>query len=91
MTIRSCWCETQAYFKADLPRLDRLVFRILPNPNTQVNAFLAGEVDMLQRVSAIDAQRLKGQPVTLVDTQVCCWRCELHHDAVVQPRAAADG
>jgi peptide/nickel transport system substrate-binding protein len=58
-----------AYFKADLPRLDRLVFRILPNANTQVNAFLAGEVDMLQRVSAIDAQRLKGQPVTLVDTQ----------------------
>jgi peptide/nickel transport system substrate-binding protein len=58
------------YFKAGLPRLDRLVFRILPNPNTQVNAFLAGEVDMLQRVSAIDAQRLKGQPVTLVDTQV---------------------
>ncbi len=57
------------YFKANLPRLDRLVFRILPNANTQLNAFLAGEVDMLARVSAIDAQRLKGQPVTMVDTQ----------------------
>ena len=57
------------YFKANLPRLDRLVFRILPNANTQLNAFLAGEVDMLARVSAIDAQRLRGQPVTLVDTQ----------------------
>jgi len=62
--------RNENYFKAGLPRLDRLVFRILPTPNTQVNAFLAGEVDMLQRVSAIDAQRFKGQPVTLVDTQV---------------------
>jgi peptide/nickel transport system substrate-binding protein len=61
--------RNRAYFKPDLPRLDRLVFRILPNANTQLNAFLAGEVDMLARVSAIDAQRLKGQPVTLVDTQ----------------------
>lgn len=56
------------YFKASLPRLDGLVFRILPSANTQVNAFIAGEVDMLARVSAIDAQRLKGRPITLVDT-----------------------
>lgn len=58
-----------AYFKPGLPRLERLVFRILPNAATQMNALLAGEVDMLQRVSALDAQRLKGQPVTLVDAR----------------------
>ena len=58
-----------AYFKPGLPRLDKLVFRILPNASTQVNALLAGEVDMLQRVSALDAQRLKGQAMTLVDTR----------------------
>lgn len=57
------------YFKPGLPRLDRVVFRVLPNANTQVNALLAGEVDMLQRVSALDVQRLKGQPVTVVDTR----------------------
>ncbi len=57
------------YFKPGLPRLDKLVFRILPNASTQVNALLAGEVDMLQRVSALDAQRLKGLAVTLVDTR----------------------
>ena len=56
------------YFKPGLPRLDRLVFRILPNANTQVNALLAGEVDMLARISALDAQRLKERPFTLVDT-----------------------
>lgn len=57
------------YFKPGLPRLDRLVFRILPNANTQVAALLAGEVDMLQRVSALDLRRLQGQPVTAVDTR----------------------
>ena len=56
------------YFKPGLPRLDCLVFRILPNANTQVNALLAGEVDMLARISALDAQRVKGRPITLVDT-----------------------
>ncbi len=56
------------YFKPGLPRLDRLVFRVIPDAATQVNAFLAGEIDMLARVSVIDAQRLRGQPVTLVDT-----------------------
>ncbi|MFO1294651.1 MAG: ABC transporter substrate-binding protein [Rubrivivax sp.] len=57
------------YFKPGLPRLDRLVFRILPNANTQVAALLAGEVDMLQRISALDLRRLQGQPVTVVDTR----------------------
>lgn len=56
------------YFKRGLPYLDRLVFRILPNAATQLNALLAGEVDMLQRVSALDAQRLRDKAYTLVDT-----------------------
>ena len=59
-----------SYFKPGLPRLDRLVFRIIPDGSTQVNALVAGEVDMLRSVSAIDAQRLRGQKVTLADTTV---------------------
>lgn len=58
-----------AYFKAGLPHLDRIVFRIVPDANTQVNALLAGEVDMLARVSAPDAARLRGRGVALVDTR----------------------
>jgi peptide/nickel transport system substrate-binding protein len=57
------------YFKPDLPRLDRVVFRIIPDANTQVNALLAGEVDMLARVSAPDAARLRGRGVTLAETR----------------------
>ena len=57
------------YFKPGLPRLDRLVFRIIPDTNTQVNALLAGEVDMLTRVSPPDAARLRGRGVTLAEAR----------------------
>lgn len=57
------------YFKPSLPRLDRLVFRIIPDANTQVNALLAGEVDMLARISAADGARLRGRGVTLTETR----------------------
>ncbi|MFH5926293.1 ABC transporter substrate-binding protein [Roseomonas xinghualingensis] len=58
-----------SYFKPDLPRLDRLVFRVVPDASTQVNALLAGEVDMLARVSAADADRLRGRGMSLVETR----------------------
>ncbi len=57
------------YFKPGLPRLDRIVFRIIPDSNTQVNALLTGEVDMLARVSPGDAARLRGRGVTLTETR----------------------
>ncbi|BDG74296.1 ABC transporter substrate-binding protein [Roseomonas fluvialis] len=55
------------YFRAELPRLDRVVFRIIPDANTQVNALLAGEVDMLARVSPPDVARLRGRGVTFAE------------------------
>jgi peptide/nickel transport system substrate-binding protein len=58
-----------AHFHAGLPRLDRLVFRIIPDANTQVNALLAGEVDMLARVSPPDVPRLRGRGITLAETR----------------------
>ncbi len=57
------------YFKRDLPRLDRVVFRIIPDANTQVNALLAGEVDMLARVAPPDVARLRGRGVTFAETR----------------------
>lgn len=57
------------YFHAGLPRLDRVVFRIIPDANTQVNALLAGEVDMLARVSPPDIARLRGRGLTFAETR----------------------
>jgi peptide/nickel transport system substrate-binding protein len=61
--------RNEHYFKPGLPRLDRLVFRIIPEPVTQINALLRGEVDMLGRVAASDLQRLRSRPVTLVGSR----------------------
>lgn len=61
--------RNERYFKPGLPHLDRLVFRIIPEAATQVNALLRGEVDMLARVSPADVARLRRQPVTLMETR----------------------
>jgi peptide/nickel transport system substrate-binding protein len=43
--------KNEHYFKPGLPYLDRVVFKILSDPMTQVSALKAGEVDMLNSVS----------------------------------------
>lgn len=57
------------YFKPGLPHLDRLVFRVIPEAATQVNALARGEIDLLLRVAPADVERLRGRPVTLVETR----------------------
>lgn len=61
--------RNESYFKAGLPHLERLVFRVVPDANTQIQALLAGEVDYLVRVGPGDARRLQNRGVTLVDTR----------------------
>lgn len=46
------------YFKPGAPRADRLVFRVIPEAATQVQAFLAGEVDFIGRVAGSEVARL---------------------------------
>lgn len=47
------------YFKQDLPKLDRLVLRIIKEPSTALLAFQRGEVDYFPSVPANDISRLK--------------------------------
>ena len=57
------------YFKAGLPYLDRLVFRVVPDNNAQTVALLAGEADYLGLVNSPDVERLRAKPgVTTVQT-----------------------
>lgn len=60
--------RNESYFKAGLPHLDRLVFRVIPDPNTQIQALLAGEVDYIVRVAPGDVRRLQNRGITLIDT-----------------------
>jgi peptide/nickel transport system substrate-binding protein len=61
--------RNESYFKPGLPHLDRLVFRVVPDSNTQIQALLAGEVDYLVRVAPGDVRRLHNRGITLLDTQ----------------------
>ena len=48
------------YFKEGLPYLDRVVFRVIPDQNTQVLALEEGEVDYVWRVPGGGVERLSG-------------------------------
>jgi peptide/nickel transport system substrate-binding protein len=59
--------RNENYFKPGLPKLERLVFRVIPEANTQVAALGNREVDYLGRVAPSDVARLKDK-ATLFDT-----------------------
>lgn len=48
-----------SYFKPGLPRVDRLVFRVIPDAATQAQALTAGEVDFVGRVAPNEIARLQ--------------------------------
>lgn len=47
------------YFKPSLPKLDRLVFRVIPEPSTRLLALESGEVDFVGTVRPSDASRIR--------------------------------
>ena len=51
--------RNEAYFKAGLPYLDEVIFRIVPQASTQVLALEKGEVDYLGSVPGPDLERLQ--------------------------------
>jgi peptide/nickel transport system substrate-binding protein len=52
------------YFKAGLPKLDGVTFRIIPEEATQVAALEAGEVDYIWGVPGPDVERIAGSDQT---------------------------
>ena len=52
--------RNDGYFKEGLPYLDRVVFRVIPDQNTQVLALEEGEVDYIWRVPGGEVERLSG-------------------------------
>jgi peptide/nickel transport system substrate-binding protein len=58
------------YFRKGLPGVDRLVFRIFPNPAMSVAALEKGEVDYVGSVPGADADRLRNTPGIAVVTGI---------------------
>lgn len=50
------------YFKAGLPLLDRVVFRIVPDANTRLLALERGELDFVAGVPASELERIAASP-----------------------------
>ena len=50
------------YYRPDRPRLDRLVFRVIPEKSAQVSQLIGGSIDYLMRVPADQIARLEAHP-----------------------------
>ncbi|MGH7162539.1 MAG: ABC transporter substrate-binding protein [Planctomycetota bacterium] len=46
------------YWSPELPRLQRVIFRVVPSTQTQVDALLSGEIDAMEGLPAKDAKRI---------------------------------
>jgi peptide/nickel transport system substrate-binding protein len=51
--------RNEAYFDPDLPRLGKVVFRVIPERTLQVTQLLRGELDFVPRVDAADVERIE--------------------------------
>jgi peptide/nickel transport system substrate-binding protein len=54
--------RNENYFKAGLPYLDRVIFKVIPQPSTAVLALEQGEVDYLWTIPGPDIPRLQANP-----------------------------
>jgi peptide/nickel transport system substrate-binding protein len=51
-----------AYFRAPLPRLDSVVFRVIPDEETLLNEVISGGIDVMENVPPGAAARIQGSP-----------------------------
>ena len=50
------------HFEVDLPRLERVILRAVPDSTALTNQLLAGELDVATGIAATDASRIDGRP-----------------------------
>lgn len=58
------------YFRQDLPRLDRIVMRVIPDQGSQVLALEAGEIDWLYGAPAPEHDRLQEEGFVLIPSAI---------------------
>ena len=54
--------RNERYYEKGLPRLDRVVMRLIPNQATGVNQLLNGELDFVPQIAPGDVPRVKAAP-----------------------------
>ena len=46
--------------KKDLPKLDKIIFRSIPDNSARLNALLAGEIDLADGINPSDGKTIEG-------------------------------
>lgn len=59
--------RNESYFDADLPYIDRLVYRFIPEKGNQVTQLLAGELGFIQQIPVPEVDRLRAAPGVRID------------------------
>ena len=77
-----------SYHRQGFPRLDRVVFRIVPEPNNRLTQLLTGAVDFVGQVPAADAARIDRGADTRVESYWARQYNFVHWNAA-RPRFAA--
>jgi len=64
------------------PKLDRVIFKLLPDANTQIAQLKTGEIDLIPRLDVSVAPSVEGTPGVRLDTGVTAqfWALHLNHD-----------
>ena len=58
--------RNEAYYEPGLPRLDRVVFRVVPQKQNQLGELVAGEVDFVEQVPPAEVSRLQQQGIQIL-------------------------
>ncbi len=60
--------RNERYFDSDLPRLDRVVLRLIPEKSNQVNQLLAGDLQFVEQIPVQDIPRVEASKATRVES-----------------------
>ena len=71
--------RNESYFESELPRLDRVILRVVPQKQNQLGELLAGEVDFVEQVPPSEVSRLEEQGVQILrfwarQFNYLCWK-----------------
>ena len=74
--------EANPDFFLGRPKLDRVIFKVLPDANTQVAQLKTGEIDLMPRVDVSVAPSIQGTKGVRIDTGLVpqFWALHLNHD-----------
>jgi peptide/nickel transport system substrate-binding protein len=54
--------KNENYWKEGLPKLDRVIYTVIPDNSARLNALLSGDVDIIDGINPTDIEQIKNNP-----------------------------